>query len=166
MFIGTWSDIYMHKSVHVHTHLDSPRNSHMTQGQRRTVTVLFTLTQATLDIHHTRHPRHTPIRHPAPRTNILMSTAQAHIQCPRQRELLRFLLRYVHPQTKTYTHQRHTVSTTARRLTGATQSQAVHSHTSRQTWRDSTAPHRVPPILPHKHRCVYTLRHQHTCNVC
>ena len=26
-------------------------NSHMTQGQRRTVAVLFTLTQATLDIH-------------------------------------------------------------------------------------------------------------------
>ena len=125
----------MHISVHVYTHLDSPRNSHMTQGQRCTVAAQFTLTQATLGIHHTRHPRHIPIRHPAPRTNILMSTQQAHTQCPRQRQLLRFLLRYVHPQTKTHTHQRHTLSTTAGRLTQAPRSQAralLHKQTDLQ----------------------------------
>lgn len=147
----------MHKSVHVHTHLDSPRNSHMTQGQRRTVAVLFTLTQATLDIHHTKHPRHTPIRHPAPRTNILMSTAQAHTQCPRQRELLRFLLRYVHPQTKTYTHQRHTVSTTARRLTRAMQSQAgalPHKQTDLQ--RQHTPPQGHTHSAAQAQMCLHT----------
>lgn len=144
----------MHKSVHVHTHLDSPRNSHMTQGQRRTVAVLFTLTQAT---------RHTP--HQAPQTythqtpcpthkyTYVYSTVLTH-SAP-GRELLRFLLRYVHPQTKTYTHQRHTVSTTARRLTRARTTSGALPQADRPAETADT-PHRDTPILPHKHRCVYT----------
>lgn len=146
MFLGTWSDIYAHIPVHVHTHLDSPRNSHMTQGQRCTVGVPFTPT------HHARHPRRTPLRHadsPSPTHKYTyVYTTGSHTDPGRDSGGGSCSDMYTHKQR--HTHQRHTLSASAGRLTSAPQSQAWALPTpapSRQTRRDSADTH--PQVHTH-----------------
>ena len=138
----------------------------MTQGQRCTVGVPFTPT------HHARHPRRTPLRHadsPSPTHKYTyVYTIGSHTDPGRDSGGGSCSDMYTHKQR--HTHQRHTLSASAGRLTSAPQSQAWALPTpapSRQTRRDSADTHpQVTPILPPGHRRGYPPRHPHTLHTC
>lgn len=165
MFIGTWSDIYVHIPVHVHTHLDDPRNSHLTLGQRCTVGALFTLT------HHTRHPRHAPLRHPDSPSpthkyayvytigSDTVTQAETAVAVPAQ--ICTPTNKDIHT-SETHTIRRGQETHTGATITGTgTPPQADGPAETAQTHT-----HRFTPILPHGHRCGYTPRHPHTLHMC